>query len=93
MASIADVLAAIPPGALTVAVRTPLGVSYADPFAPGPSPVSDTLKWLGVEIAVYPGPPRDEDINAASLGQNLTVAGLVAAGAIAYFMLRPRSRR
>ena len=87
MPSIADVLAAIPPGAVTVAVRTPLGVTYADPFAPGPSPVADTLKWLGVEIAVYPGPPRDEDVNAASLGQNLAIAGLVVGGLAAYFLL------
>lgn len=88
MASITDVLASIPPGTVTVAVRTPLGVAYADPFAPGPSPVSDTLKWLGVEIAVYPGEPRPEDVSAPSLGTNLTIAGLVVGGALAYFLLR-----
>lgn len=92
MASIADVLAAIPPGALTVAVRTPLGVSYADPFAPGPSPVADTLKWLGVEIAVYPGPPRQEDLDAASLGTNLTIAGLVIGGVAIMYLTRNRRR-
>lgn len=88
--SVTDLLAAIPPGAVTVAVRTPLGVAYADPFAPGPSPITDALKYLGVEVAVYPGPPRDEDVLASSLSDNLSIAGLVLMGGVAWWLLRRR---
>lgn len=90
MAGIADLIAAIPPGTVTVAVRSPLGVAYADPFAPGPSPIADALRWLGTTIEVYPGPPRPEDVNAPSLSQNLAIAGLLLGGGLVYMLTRRR---
>lgn len=92
MATAADLLASISPGMVTVALRTPLGVAYADPFAPGPSPVADALKFLGVSVDVYPGPPRDEDVMAPQLGTNLQVAALVVGGLTLAAFLRWRRR-
>jgi len=85
-----DLIASIPPGTVTVAVRTPLGVMVTDPFAPGASSVGDTLRMLGVSVDVYPGPPRPEDLAAPSLASNLTVLGLVGAGLLAWTFLKRR---
>lgn len=92
MTMAADFLASIPPGMVTVALRTPLGVAYTDPFAPGPSPVADALKFLGVSVDVYPGPPRQEDIDAPQLGANLQVAALVVGGLAFAAIMRWRRR-
>lgn len=85
-----ELLASIPPGTVTVAVRTPLGVMVADPFAPGSSQIGDTLRMLGVSINVYPGPPRPEDLSAPSLSTNLAVIGLLAGGFGLYWLTRRR---
>jgi len=87
----ADLLASIPPGTVTVAVRHPIfGSSYLDPFGPGPSPISAMIQTLGFSVNVYPGPPRPEDTDAPSLTNNLAVLGLVAGGTIAWLLLRKR---
>jgi len=87
----ADLLASIPPGTMTVAVRHPLlGAMYQDPFAPGPSPIGDAIRWMGFTVEVYPGPPRPEDVNAPSLGSNLAILGLAAGGLGLWLLLGKR---
>jgi hypothetical protein len=79
----------IPPGTVYVALTTPLGNAYIDPFAAAQDPTTQrVLQALGIGVTFGVGPVPQEIAAAPSLVSNLGVIGLVVGGFLLLRLLR-----
>ena len=79
----------IPPGTVYVALTTPLGNAYIDPFAAAQDErTQQILQGLGIGVTFGVGPVPAEIAGAPSLVENLKVIGLVVGGFLLLRMLR-----
>lgn len=75
----------VPPGAVHLIVRTPLGTAVVDPFTPERSDTARAIMdALGIEVELRLGPVPDEDLAAPGLGEGLgsllMIGGVIGAG-------------
>lgn len=81
----------VPPGVMYVALETPLGNAYIDPFAAAQDPVTQQrLVMLGINVTLGLGASPAGESAGPSLTENLKVLGLVGAGLLAVMFLSRR---
>lgn len=85
----ASVFDALGPGLLYVKLSTPIGVAIVDPFAPPDPTTQKIMERLGIQLTVGVGAAPAPSADEGSLVRNLSLGGLLAAGAIA-FLIRPK---
>lgn len=77
------------PGLMYVKLSTPIGVAVVDPFAPPDPTTHAIMQRLGIEVTVGFGDAPPATPGEGSLVRNLSLGGLLGAGALA-FIVRPK---
>lgn len=90
--ALGDLFDLVPPGTVHLVLTTPLGTAILDPFAPPDPTTTQVLQALGIGVTVRLGPPSAEEVGQPSLGENLKVLGLLAGGALLFYMTTRRRR-
>ena len=81
----------VPPGVMHVALRTPLGNAYIDPFAAAQDEGTQrTMAALGITAEIILGRAPAGEAAGPSLTENLKVLGLVGAGLLALALFSRR---